>query len=69
MYVWPYLAEIQPFENKINKNSKYWEKIPFKVAKMKSLAMHITNKKLSFDIFMVWNKKNIFMEHDLYLTS
>ncbi len=29
---------------------------------MKFLAMHITNKKLSFDIFTV-NK--LFMEHDL----
>ncbi len=28
------------------------------------LAMHITNQKLSFDIFTV---QNIFMEHDLYL--
>jgi len=27
--------------------------------------MHITNQKLSFDIFMVGNIQNIFMEHDL----
>ncbi len=27
--------------------------------------MHITNKKLSFDIFTVENLLNIFMEHDL----
>ncbi len=32
---------------------------------MKSIAMHITNQKLSFDIFMVGNSQNIFMEHDL----
>ncbi len=32
---------------------------------MKSLAAH--NQKLSFDIFMVGNLQNIFMEHDLYL--
>ncbi len=31
--------------------------------------MHITNQKLSFDIFTVWNSQNIFMEHDLYLIS
>ncbi len=35
------------------------EKIIFKVVQMKFLAMHITNKKLSFDIFTVgissWN--------------
>ncbi len=37
------------------------EKITFKVV----LAMHITNQKLSFDIFMVGNLQNIFMEHDL----
>ncbi len=45
------------------------EKIAFKVVQMKSLAMHITNQKLSFDIFTVGNFKNIFMEHDLYLIS
>ncbi len=32
---------------------------------MKFLAMHITNQKLSFDIFTVINVQNIFMEHDL----
>ncbi len=32
---------------------------------MKFLAMHITNQKLSFDIFTVRNLQNIFMEHDL----
>ncbi len=38
------------------------EKIIFKVVQMKFLAMHINNKKNSFDIFTVLN---IFMEHDL----
>ncbi len=38
------------------------EKIIFKVVQMKFLAMHITNQKLSLDIFTVLN---IFMEHDL----
>ncbi len=38
------------------------EKIIFKVVQMKFTAMHITNKKFSFDIFTV---QNIFMEHDL----
>ncbi len=33
---------------------------------MKFLAMHITNQKLSFDIFTVGNLQNIFMEHDLW---
>ncbi len=43
------------------------EKITFKVAQMKFLAMHNTNQKLSFDIFTVGNVQNIFMEHDLYI--
>ncbi len=30
---------------------------------MKFLAMHITNQKLSFDIFTVQHLQNIFMEH------
>ncbi len=29
---------------------------------MKSLALHITNQKLSFDIYTVGNLQNIFME-------
>ncbi len=41
------------------------EKIIFKVVQIKFLAMHITNQKLSFDIFTVENVQNIFMEHDL----
>ncbi len=45
------------------------EKIIFKVVQMKFLAMHITNQKLSFNIFMVGNLLNIFMEHNLYLIS
>ncbi len=38
------------------------EKFTFKVVQMKSLAMHITNQKLGFDIFMVGHLQNIFME-------
>ncbi len=45
------------------------EKTAFKVVQMKLLAMHISNQKLSFDILTVGNRQNIFMEHDLYLTS
>ncbi len=41
------------------------EKIVFKVVQMKSLAMHITNQKWSFDTFTVGSLQNIFMEHDL----
>ncbi len=38
----------------------------FKVAQIKFLAMHITNQKISFDIFTA---QNILMEHDHYLIS
>ncbi len=37
------------------------EKIIFNVVQMKFLAMHITNKKISFDIFMIGNVLNILM--------
>ncbi len=40
-------------------------KLTFKVVQIKFLAMHITNQKLSFDIFRGENVQNIFMEHDL----
>ncbi len=45
------------------------EKIIFKVVQMKSLAMHITNQKIHFDIFMIGNLQNVFMVHDFYLIS
>ncbi len=45
------------------------EKMAFKVVQIKFLAMHITNQKLSFDIFTVRNVQNIFIKHDLYLIS
>ncbi len=45
------------------------EKIAFKIVQMKFLAIHITNQKLSFDIFMVGNLQNNLMERDLYLIS
>ncbi len=45
------------------------EKIIFKVVQMKSLAMHITNQKISFDIFTIGNLQNVFMVHDFYLIS
>ncbi len=66
-----YLDEIQLFENVDSEGAKKKniEKIAFKVVQMEFLAMHITNQKLSFDIFMVGNLQNIFMEHDLFLIS
>ncbi len=44
-----YLAEIQLFENLESEGAK--KKIAFKVVQIKSLAMRITNQKLSFNIF------------------
>ncbi len=67
-----YLAEIQLFENlesEGKQKNQNIEKIAFKVVQIKFLAMNITNQKLSFDIFIVGNLQNIFMEHDLYLMS
>ncbi len=66
-----YLAEMQLFENLESEGAKNLniEKIAFKVVQMKFLAMHITDRKFGFDMFTVGNKKNIFMEHDLYFMS
>ncbi len=49
----------------MQKKSKYL-KITFKMVLMKFLAMHITNKKRSYDIYIytVGNAQNIFIEHD-----
>ncbi len=41
----------------------------FTIIQIKFLAMHITDQKLSFEIFTVGNSLNIFMEHDRYLIS
>ncbi len=64
-----YLAEIQLLKIWNLRVQKYLniEKITLKLFKWSFLAMHITNQKLSFDIFTVRNLQNIFMEHDLYL--
>ncbi len=51
-----YLAEIQLFEKSRIwgcKQIKILRKSPLKVVQIKFLAMHITNQKLCFDIFMV----------------
>ncbi len=65
------MAEIQLFEYLESEGVKNLniEKIAFKVVQMKFLAIHITNQKLSLDIFIVGNLQNISMEHDLYLIS
>ncbi len=66
------MAEIKLFKNMEFEGAKKnlnIEKISFKVVQMEFLAMHITNPKLSFDIFRAGHLQNIFMEHDLYLIS
>ncbi len=63
-----YLVEIQLFdhlESEVAIKKLNIEKVAFKVVQIKFLAIHITYK--SFDIFMVGNLQNIFMEHYLYL--
>ncbi len=66
--IWLRYNYLKIWNLRVQKNQNI-EKIIFKVVQMKFLAMHITNQKLSFDIFTVGNLQNIFMEHDLYLIS
>ncbi len=66
--IWPRFNYLKIWNLRVQKNLNI-EKIAFKVVQMKFLAMHITNQKLSFDIFTVGNLQNIFMEYDLYLMS
>ncbi len=57
---------MQLFENLESKGAKNLniEKITFKI-----LSNAYTNQKQSFDIFMIGNLQNVFMENDLYLIS
>ncbi len=66
-----YLAEMKLFEYLESEGAKKSniEKIAFKFVRMKSLVMHITNQKLSFNIFTVGNLENIFVDRDLYIIS
>ncbi len=66
--IWPRYNYFKILNLRFQKNLNT-EKIAFKVVQMKSLAMHITNTKLSIKIFTVGNLQNIFMKHDLYLIS
>ncbi len=66
--IWPRYNYLNIWNLRVQKNLNI-EKIAFKSVQMKFLAMHITNQKLSFDIFTVGNLQNIFMEHDLYVMS
>ncbi len=66
--IWPRYNHLKICNLTVQNNLNI-EKITFKVIQMKSLAMHITNQKLSFDNFIVGNLQNIFMLHDLYLIS
>ncbi len=66
--IWMRYNYLKIWNLRVQKNQNT-EKIAFNVVHMKSLAMHITNQKIRFDIFMVVNLLNIFMEHELYLIS
>ncbi len=65
----PILNGIKQESSHIYKTNLNIKKIAFKVVQMKFLEMHITNQKLSFDIFIVIHLQNIFLEHDLYLIT
>ncbi len=67
-YIWLRYNYLNICNLRVQKNRNI-EKIAFKFVQMKPLAMHITNQKLSFDIFTVGNLQNTFMEHDFYLIS
>ncbi len=67
--IWQRYNYLKIWNLRVQNKYQYIEKIAFKVVQMKFLAMHITDQKLSFDIFTVGNLQNIFMEHDLYLMS
>ncbi len=64
--IWPRYKYLKICNLREQKNLNI-EKIIFKVVQMKFLAMHIVNQNFCFDILMVGNLQNIFMEHDLYL--
>ncbi len=67
--IWLRYNYLKIWNLRVQKKNQNIEKITFKVVQMKFLAMHITNQKLSFYIFMVGNLQHIFVEHDLYLIS
>ncbi len=66
--IWPRYNYLKIWNLKVQKSQNV-EKITFNVVQIKFLLMHVTNQKLSCDIFTIVNLKNIFMEHDLYLMS
>ncbi len=66
--IWPKYNYLNISNLRVQKNLNI-ENIAFKVVQNNFLAIHITNQKVSFDIFTVRNLPNIFMEHDLYLKS
>ncbi len=61
--IWLRYNYLKIWNLRVQKNRNH-EKVAFKVVQM-FLAMHVTNTKISFEIFMVGNLQNILMEHDL----
>ncbi len=58
--IWSRYNYLKIWNLSVQKKKCNIEKIAFKVVQMKFLAMHITNQKLSFDIFTEGNLQNIF---------
>ncbi len=57
--IWPRYNYLKIWNLRVQKKNIYIffvEKIAFKVVQMKFSAMHITNQKLSFDIFTVTSR-------------
>ncbi len=53
-HIWPRYNYLKIWNLRVQKHQNI-EKITFKVVQMKFLSMHITNQKLSFDVFTVGN--------------
>ncbi len=49
----PRYSYLKIWNLRVQKNNQNIEKITFNVVQIKLLAMHITNQKISFDIFTV----------------
>ncbi len=63
--IWPRYNSLNILNLRVQKKNRNIEKFAFKDVR----AMHITNQKLSCNIFTVGNLQNIFMEHDIFLIS
>ncbi len=63
--IWPRYNYLEIWNLRVQNFVLNIEKTVFKIV----FKMHITTKKLCFDMFTVGHLQNIFMEHHLYLSS